>query len=109
MVDDLYPEKVVHLIAPSSIEHVLKRLIRHSEASGFTFFNVKGEGDSGFQSGQFEGDTNVLFLVILPAEKMPAFLDLLVPIRRQGHHLTVFVTDAQVMTPDEFSRPLRAS
>ncbi len=92
-------EKMLQIIGSSSLEFVLKKILREVGVNGFTFFNVRGDGDSGFQSGQFESDSNVLFMVVLSDEKRETLLNRLAGLLKRGHHLTIFSVEAEVFSP----------
>jgi nitrogen regulatory protein PII len=81
---------------------VLKKTLREVGVNGFTFFNVRGDGDSGFQSGQFESDSNVLFMVVLSHDKRETLLNKLAGLLKRGHHLTIFSLETEVFSPSKF-------
>lgn len=95
-------EKMLQIIGSSSLEFVLKKTLREVGVNGFTFFNVRGDGDSGFQSGQFESDSNVLFMVVLSNDKREALLNKLAVLLKRGHHLTIFSLETEVFSPSKF-------
>ncbi len=95
-------EKMLQIIGSSSLEFVLKKTLREVGVNGFTFFNVRGDGDSGFQSGQFESDSNVLFMVVLSHDKRETLLSKLAGLLKRGHHLTIFSLETEVFSPSKF-------
>ncbi|MFP4155324.1 MAG: P-II family nitrogen regulator [Halothiobacillaceae bacterium] len=102
MAVDLYPEKMVTIVVSTSLEERMKRTIRASEASGFTYFTVRGEGESGPQTGHLAGDSSTMFLVVLSESKLDGFLSAIKRLKACGHHATVFVGDTQVMNPVKY-------
>lgn len=102
MTIKLHPKKMIHIIAPTGMEHHLKKTIRAAGACGFTYYTVKGEGESGIQTGHLAGDSSTLFMVVTYEEKCNALLEQLKTFKDRGHHLTVFVSDTQVMDFDKF-------
>lgn len=99
---ELYSKKMVHIVVSTSMEHQLKKTIRASGACGFTYYTVKGEGESGPQTGHLAGDSSTLFMVTTHAEQCETLLEKLKALKERGHHLTVFVSDTQVLNPTKF-------
>lgn len=99
---ELFPRKMVTIVVSSSLEDRLKKTIRGAGACGFTYYTVRGEGESGPQTGHLAGDSSTLFMVVLNDEKLGGFLDKLKSMKDCGYHLTVFVSDTQVMNPLKF-------
>lgn len=102
MVIESCNEKMIQIIGASSMEFMLKKTLREVGVNGFTFFNVRGDGDSGFQSGQFESDSNVMFIIVLSSSKRDLLLDKLKVLLKRGHHLTIFSLDTEVFSPSKF-------
>ena len=75
-------------------------------ASGYTIVRARGEGASG-QADMTGFDANILIKVIMPEERLQAMLDSLERKINKGYHLTVFIADVQVITPEKFRQPLR--
>jgi len=102
MTIQLHHKKMIHIIAPTSMEHHLKKTIRGAGAYGFTYYTVKGEGESGMQTGHLAGDSSTLFIVVTYEEKCSVLLDKLKTLKDRGHHITVFVSDTEVMDSAKF-------
>lgn len=103
----LYPEKLLNIITNDSMEARLVAMFRKYGVSGYTILRVSGEGSSGLQSEMTGFDSSILVKVILPPERMESILESLERKLRKGYHLTVFIHDVQVMTPEKFNKPLR--
>ncbi|WP_299436423.1 hypothetical protein [uncultured Rhodospira sp.] len=101
---DLYPEKLISIITTSALEERLVRIFRERGTSGYTIVPARGAGSRGEQSG-LDFDANILVKVILPADRLDPVLDDLKRLLGRGHHLTVFVSDVAVITPEKFTRP----
>jgi len=99
---ELFARKMVTIVVSSSLEDRLKRTIRAAGVCGFTYYTVRGEGESGPQTGHLAGDSSTLFMVVLNDEKLAGFLETLKAMKDCGHHVTVFVSDTQVMNPVKF-------
>lgn len=95
-------EKMIQIITSTTLEEPIKTLLKKSGASGYTLFDVRGDGDSGFQSGQIDGDSNILFMVILPHSMVETLMVSLESYIQRGYHLMVFSNDVDVMTPSKF-------
>ncbi len=102
MTVELYPEKMVTIVVSSALEDRMKRTIRSSEASGFTYFTVRGEGESGPQTGHLAGDSSTMFMVVLSKHKLETFLTSVKRLKESGHHVSVFVNDTQVMSQEKY-------
>jgi nitrogen regulatory protein PII len=82
-------------------------VFRKRGTSGYTIVPARGAGSRGEQTG-LDFDANILVKVILPADHLDALLDDIKRLMAKGHHLTVFVSDVAVITPDKFTRPFGA-
>lgn len=89
-------QKMIQIITSNTLESRVKKIFRKLEIKSFTFFTVNGEGDSGLQSGHFDADSNVLFMLMLPEEKMPALIDELNNEIKKGYHHFVFSMNAEL-------------
>ena len=98
----LYPEKLLNIITISSMEDRLVAMFKEYNVSGYTLLRARGEGASGNEADMSGFDANILVKVILPEESMQPILESLSRKIKRGYHLTVFITDVQVMTPDKF-------
>lgn len=95
-------EKMVQIIANSTLEKSLKKTLKEVGVSGYTLFDVRGDGDSGDQSGHLEGDSNILMMVVVPLKTSQNLMEALNGYLKKGHHLMVFSVDADVLTPSKF-------
>lgn len=102
----LYPEKLLSIISIDSLEETLVKSFKKYGVSGYTIVRARGEGASGVQADMTGFDANILIKVILPPERMEPLLESLTRKIRQGHHLTVYVSDVEVINPEKFSQPL---
>ncbi len=103
----LYPEKLLNIITNDSMEERLVLMFKKYGVSGYTLIRAGGEGSSGLESDMTGFDGNILVKVILSPERMEPLLESLERKLRKGYHLTVFVSDVMVMTPEKFDKRLR--
>ncbi|KUJ71489.1 hypothetical protein [Thiomicrospira sp. WB1] len=96
-------EKMLQVIASTGLERRIKRILSETGVSGYTLFDVRGDGETGFHSSEIEGDGNVMFMIILPESKIEPVFEKLEVFEKQGHHLMVFASDVSVMTRSKFA------
>ena len=98
----LYPEKLLNIITISSMEDTLVASFKKYGVSGYTILRARGEGSSGHEADISGFDANILVKVILPEAKMQPLLESLARKIRKGYHLTIFIADVEVITPEKF-------
>jgi nitrogen regulatory protein PII len=103
----LFPEKLLNVITTRGLQDRLSELVERHGLSGWTVLEAAGAGAQGLQTGTFDADTNILFMVILPTAKLEPVLEDVEDLIRRGHHLTLFVSDVSVLRPDKFERALK--
>jgi len=92
-------QKLVQIIVNIALEDKIERKLKQVGATGFTTFDVRGDGLYGFQSGHIDGDTNVLIMAVEPSETVEKILHAMNEMIEKGHHLTVFSSHADVLMP----------
>jgi hypothetical protein len=75
-------------------------------ASGYTIVRAHGAGSSGEVPGELDVDTSIKFHVIVPQGRMSGILDDIQALLQEGHHLTVFVSDVALLTPEKFEKAM---
>ena len=103
----LYPEKLLTIITNDSMEERIVGMFKKYGVSGYTMLRVGGASSSGHESDMSGFDANILAKVIVPEERLAVLLESCERKLRKGYHLTVYVTDVQVITPDKFNKSLR--
>jgi len=103
----LYPQKLLNIITTDALEEKLVSSFKKYGASGYTILRARGEGSSGLQSDMTGFDANIMVKVIIPQERLEIMLDSLERKINKGYHLTVFISDVEVMTPAKFDKRLR--
>jgi nitrogen regulatory protein PII len=101
---DRCAEKLVHIISTSILEKKIKKTLKESGVNGFTLFDVRGDGESGIQSGHMDGETNIMFMVVVSNSIYEQLLENLNVYTQKGHHLMVFTSNVDVMTPSKFDK-----
>lgn len=99
----LYPEKMVTIITNDTMEQPLVEAFRRYGVSGYTVLQARGEGASGVSADMTGFDANILVKVVLPESSLQRLLEKLQRMIAKGYHLTVFVSDVQVINPDKFA------
>ncbi|MCF6336624.1 MAG: transcriptional regulator [Gammaproteobacteria bacterium] len=99
----LYPEKLLSIITISSMEDRLVSMFKKYGVSGFTILRARGEGSSGYEADISGFDSNILVKVIVSEERMEPILESIERKLKKGYHLTVYISDVQVIAPDKFS------
>lgn len=104
---NLYPHKLVNIITMDILQDKLAEMFRRHGVSGYTILRVRGEGASGEIAGTLDFEASIMIKVIVPEEKLERLLNGLQRQKERGYHLTIFVSDVEVIAPDKFSKPLQ--
>lgn len=102
----LYPEKLLTVVANDAMEGRLIEMCKKYGVSGYTIIRARGEGSSGLPADMTGFDANIVMKVIVPAARMSLLLESIERKLRKGYHLTVYIADVQVITPEKFDKPL---
>jgi len=100
----LYSEKMLNIISNDSLEEKLICMFKKYGVSGYTILTARGEGSSGYVSDMSGFDTNILVKVILPESRMQVILESVERKIKKGHHLTVYITNVEVISPEKFAK-----
>ncbi len=98
----LYPEKLLSIITNDSMQERLECMFKKYDISGFTILQATGEGSSGMESAMSGFDGNILVKVIVTESQLQILLESVERKLQKGYHLTVFVSDVEVITPEKF-------
>ncbi|ODU50068.1 MAG: hypothetical protein ABS92_04225 [Thiobacillus sp. SCN 63-374] len=98
----LYPMKLINIVANAALEERLVGIANAHEASGYTVLDARGAGSAGLQTGVLEGESNILFMLVVPESRLDAVLADVNKLMKRGHHLAAFVSDTQVMRREKF-------
>ena len=99
----LYPEKLLSIITISSMEDRLVSMFKKYGVSGFSILRARGEGSSGYEADISGFDSNILVTVIVSEKRMEPILESIERKLKKGYHLTTYISDVQVITPDKFN------
>lgn len=102
----LFPQKLLTIITMDTLEERLVEIVRNRGASGYTIVRAHGAGSSGEISGELDVDTSIKFHVIVPQGRMSGMLDDVETLLKEGHHVTAFVSDVAVLSPEKFEKPM---
>ncbi len=98
----LYPEKLLSIITNDSMQERLECMFKKYSISGFTILQATGEGSSGMESAMSGFDGNILVKVIVTESQLQVLLESIERKLQKGYHLTAFVSDVEVITPEKF-------
>jgi len=97
--------KAVHIVVNATFERQLIKLLKQAEVTGYTQLDARGFGYSGEQDGHSEGETNVLFIVLVTTEKAQQIEESLVSYINRGYPIVSYMTDADVLTTNKYGKP----
>ncbi|WP_321275811.1 P-II family nitrogen regulator [Thiomicrorhabdus indica] len=97
--------KAVHIIVNSTFERELIKVLKEAGATGYTQLDARGFGYSGVQDGHSEGESNVLFIVLVTDEKAQVIEKKLVSYINRGYPIVSYITDANVLTNNRYNKP----
>jgi len=100
----LYSEKMLNIISNDSLEEKLVCMFKKYGVNGYTIVQARGTGSSGQVSDMSGFDANIVVKVILPESKMQMILESVERKIKKGYHLTVYITDIEVITPEKFEK-----
>ncbi|VAW48129.1 hypothetical protein MNBD_GAMMA03-878 [hydrothermal vent metagenome] len=93
-----HDEKIVQIITSSSLEPRLLETFEKIGITGYTAFNVRGNGDSGIQDSHIDADTNILLMIVTNPESYERLMEALNKYKRRGQHLMVFSMNTEVLS-----------
>ena len=99
----LHAMKLVNIVANIMLEDQMVAIAEAHAASGYTVLKARGAGSAGLQTGALDGGSNILFMLIVPEDKLDAVMLAVEKLMKRGHHLTAFITDTQVMRREKFT------
>jgi len=92
--------KSVQIIINSTFEDSLVKILKKLGVTGYTQLNARGNGNTGVQDGHSDGETNVLFMILMSKVMADAVIDILHVYRKKVHHILIYTYDAQVLDPE---------
>lgn len=98
-----YNRKQVNIIVNSALEAKMVRLANRIGASGYSITPMRtGQGDTGLQSSSSEGDSNILFMMIITLDKLEKMIAEIQKIKDRSYPLRVFINNTYVMDEKDF-------
>ena len=97
--------KSVQIIVNATFERELIKVLKEAGATGYTQLDARGFGYSGVQDGHSEGESNVMFIVLVTAEKADAIEESLVNYIKRGYPIVSYITDADVLMNNRYDKP----
>lgn len=97
-----HPMKLINIVANATLEERLVGIAERHATSGYTVLEARGAGSAGLQTGALEGESNILFMLVVPESKLDAVLEDIERLMKRGHHLAVFVSDTQVIRREKY-------
>lgn len=94
--------KLINVIANAALEERLIGIATAHATSGHTVLEARGAGSAGLQTGVLEGESNILFMLIVAESKLDEVMADIEKLMKRGHHLAAFVSDTQVLRPEKF-------
>lgn len=91
--------KLIQIITSNSLETRIKKIFKQLDIRSYTFFSVNGEGDTGMQTGHFDADSNVLFMVVLDEDRLKRLVEDINKDNKKGYHHFVFSMNAELHSP----------
>lgn len=98
---EMHSGKSVNIIINSTFENKLIKILNNIGVSGYTQLNARGDGDSGVQDGHSDGESNVMFVVLVSNTLAETLIKNLNTYRDMGHHILVYTHDAQILNADK--------
>ncbi|HEY9097666.1 MAG TPA: hypothetical protein VIN38_02230 [Thiobacillus sp.] len=102
-MSQLYPMKLINIIANGALEERLVNMAEAHGTSGYTILEARGAGSAGLQTGTLEGGSNILFVLIVTESKLAGVMVDVEKLMKRGHHLACFVSDTQVLRREKFA------
>ena len=98
---EMYKGKSVHIVINSTFENKLVQILKNIGINGYTQINARGNGSSGVQDGHSDGESNVMFIVVVSIELADTLIKNLNTYRQMGHHIFVYTHDAEVLNAEK--------
>ncbi len=99
------PGKSVQIIVNATFENELIRVLDKVGVTGYTQIEARGNGYSGVQDGHSEGETNVLFIVLVTAEVAEILVESLIDYIKRGYPIVSYTHDVDVLSTNKYGKP----
>ncbi len=105
MAITMSPGKSVQIIVNATFENELIRVLDKVGVTGYTQIDARGNGYSGVQDGHSEGETNILFIVLVASELAEVLIESLIDYIKRGYPIVVYTNDVEVLTTNKYGKP----
>ncbi len=98
-----YNRKQVNIIINNALEEKMIRLANRVGVSGYSIIPMSaGQGYSGLQTSSSDGDSNVIFMMIITLDKVDQMIAEIQKIKDSSYPLRVFMNDTYAMDEKDF-------
>lgn len=98
---EMCPAKSLHVIINSTFENKLIEILKRNGVTGYTQLNARGDGHSGVQDGHSDGESNVMFIVLVSEKMSEMLIESLNKYREVGHHILIYTHNVEVLNSDK--------
>ncbi len=99
------PGKSVHIIVNATFENELIRVLDKVGVTGYTQLDARGNGYSGVQGGYSEGESNVMFIVLVTTEVAKILIESLIDYIKRGYPIVSYACDVDVLITNKYGKP----
>ena len=99
------PGKSVHIIINATFENELVRVLDKVGVTGYTQLDARGNGYSGVQDGHSEGESNVMFIVLVTSEMAEVLVESLIDYIKRGYPIVSYTYDVDVLNTNKYGKP----
>jgi len=99
------PGKAVHIIVNETFENELIRVLDKVGVTGYTQLHARGNGYSGVQDGHSDGESNVMFIVLVTSEVAEVLIESLIDYIKRGYPIVSYTSDVEVLTTNKYGKP----
>jgi len=103
----LYPVKMLNIITIDSMEDRMVAMFEKYGTSGYTIMRARGAGSSGVHADISGFDANIFVKAIVPEAHLEVLLDSLKRKINKGYHVTVYISDVEVLSAEKFNPATR--
>jgi len=97
--------KSVHIIVNATFENELVRVLGKVGVTGYTQLDARGNGYSGIQDGHSEGESNVMFIVLVTSEMADVLIESLIDYIKRGYPIVSYTYDVDVLNTNRYGKP----
>ncbi len=98
---EMYTGKSVQIIINTTFENKLIKILKRNGLTGYTQLSARGNGDQGVQDGHSDGESNVMFIVLVSDRLADILISSLNSYREVGHHILIYTHDAQILNAEK--------